>query len=181
MSKIKKSNANKLQHPEITPITRLWLLRLLIPLDLHRELIKHSYFSCDKSARIIGLGHWIDPMDRDFNDKLVRKELRKIYDGEEKRASKLRAPDILLANVNCLAKLIGLSKVDCQILAFVAVIHNERILDDAADNLGALSSRNVFHTLSILLNIPESDISYSLSANNILNRSGIISLSNNGG
>lgn len=180
MPKHHNSKTNNLKNIDITPITRLWLLRLLVPLGMHQEFIGRHGFVCEKSAVKLGLEQWVDPEDKDFDPKLVRNELRELHNSAELNANKIAIPKILSKNICQLQKLIGLSDVDCRILEFVAIIHNERIFEDATDNLGALSSRNVFYNLSILLDICESDICESLKAKSILNKSGIITLSKDG-
>lgn len=43
------------------PAIRLWLLRILVPLGAHRELIGAQGFNNDPVAEVLGLGRWIDP------------------------------------------------------------------------------------------------------------------------
>lgn len=83
-------------------------------------------------------------------------------------------------NIEQLSKLVGLNNVDCRILEFAVAIHNERLLDDAADWLEQLSTVKVFHALSVILNLPEHDIRASLSAQSILARSGLLAVERKG-
>ncbi len=82
----------------------------------------------------------------------------------------------LRINVSQLSRLVGLSETDCRILEFTILLHTERLLDDAADWIGELSSAKVFHALSVILNLPEAEIRASLGAHGILARSGLISI-----
>jgi hypothetical protein len=79
-----------------------------------------------------------------------------------------------------LQELVALSDTDCRILEFAVLIHSERILDDLADELGPLSTIKMFHVLSVLLGIPESDIRTALSSQGVLARAGLVSVERNG-
>jgi transitional endoplasmic reticulum ATPase len=165
---------------DITPAVRLWLLRLLIPLGGHREFIGRHGFSNDTVAQMLGLGEWIDPVDRDFDPKVVRAELRKLHQTGERELRDAATPSCFASNVVRLSKLVGLSDTDCRVLEFAVLIHNERLLDDASDWLGQLSSVKVFHALSILLDLPEHEIRSALSTSGILTKSGLVSVNRSG-
>lgn len=159
------------------PIVQLWLLRLLVPLEGHREFIKQCGFTNDALAEMLGLGEWVDPVDRDFDQKLARSELRRIYQAGERKFKNAVMPTCLSRNVERLAKLVGLNETERRILGFAVLIQSERIIDDTADWLGQLSSAKVFHVLSVLLDLPDAEIRASLSPQGILARSGLVSVS----
>ena len=165
---------------DVDPIIRLWLLRILVPLGGHREFLRANGFINDTLAATIGLGHWIDPSHKDFEIKLVQSELRNLHQQAEKQYGKAFAPACLRNNIGLLSGLVGLSATDCRILEFAVSLHNERLLDDTADWLGQLSSVKVFHVLSVLLDFPEADIRASLSAQSILNCSGLLAVDRSG-
>ena len=165
---------------DIAPIIRLWLLRILVPLGAHQEFVTTSCFANDTLAETLGLSAWIDPVTCDFEPKAVRAELRKQHQLSERKLGGAQAPSCLRNNVARLSELVGLSDTDCRILEFAVLVQSERILDDTADWLGDLSSQKVFHTLSVLLDLPESDVRSSLSAKAILARSGLVSVDRSG-
>lgn len=165
---------------DMPPIVHRWLLRLLVPLGGHRDFVNQHGFSNDTLAEMLGLSEWIDPAPRDFEPKTVRAELRKLYQAGERKLRNSPTPVCLSSNVARLSKLVGLSESDCRILEFAVMIQNERLLDDTADWLGQLSSVKAFHALSVLLDIPEPEIRASLSAQGILARSGLVSVSRSG-
>lgn len=135
------------------PIICLWLLRILVPLGGHREFIRSHGFNNDTLAEVLGLGHWVAPGDfdvpaflrrsskasqndlekDDFDQKVVLSELRILHQKAEKQWKHEPLPDCLQSNVRQLSELVGLSPADCRILEFAVLIHNERLLDDAAD------------------------------------------------
>ena len=48
---------------EIEPLTRLWILRLLVPLGGYKEFVTPSGFADDHVAKALGLGKLIDQAD----------------------------------------------------------------------------------------------------------------------
>lgn len=162
------------------PIVLLWILRILVCLGGHREFLRPHGFNCDRIADVIGLGAWIDPSPEDFNMKAALSEMRSLHLKAERQQAKVLPGACLRHNVGQLSRLVGLNATDCRILEFAVSIHNERLLDDAADWLGQLSSTKVFHALSVILNLPESDIRASLNAHGILVRSGLVSMDRSG-
>lgn len=178
MAKHRTRNADHAIH--IDPIIRLWLLRILVPLGGQREFVHNHGFSDDTVAEAIGLGYWIDPSPNDFDPKAVRTELRQLHQRAEKQLSQSTLPASLRQNISQLSELVGLSSTDCRVLEFAVSIQNERLLDDAADWLGQLSSTKVFHTLSTLLDLPEPNIRASLGSQGILARSGLVSIDHSG-
>ena len=54
------------------PHIALWMLRLLTSPSGLRQFVRKSGFGRDDIAYALGLDHWIDPEDRDFNPQAVR-------------------------------------------------------------------------------------------------------------
>ena len=161
-------------------LTRLWMLRLLVPLGAHRMLVTPHGFQNDEVMAAIGLGEWLETGKRDFDSSIVRAELREVHAEAERSLRSAKAPAVLRANVERLAQLLGLSKVDRQILEFAIMIRDERLLNDAADFLGALTIAKVIYALSILLDVPEPEMKAALSANSALARSGLVTVDYDG-
>ena len=164
---------------KIEPRVKLWILRILVNLGAHRNFTKHG-FSSDAIAEVIGLGDWIDSASRDFDPKVVTSELRKLHQLAEDKITKAPLPICLRQNIGQLSNLVGMSSTDCRVLEFAVSIHSERLLDDTSDLLGSISSAKAFHALSIILDLPESDIRSSLSAQGILACSGLVSVERGG-
>lgn len=164
---------------QITPSVLLWMLRMLVPLAGHRELVGSRGFSDDRLARALGLGEWIDPEDRDFDAPTVRARLRELHrEAEHKQDNAL--PPILRANIDRLADLVGMSDAECRVLGFATLLHHEQELDKAADTLGALSSPAIVDVLAALLDLPEPDVRAALSVQGVLARSGLLSVDRSG-
>ena len=65
-----RGRSSRLSHT-MEPAIRLWLLRILVPLGAHRELIGAQGFTNDAVAEVLGLGRWIDPDQNDFDPKAI--------------------------------------------------------------------------------------------------------------
>ena len=164
----------------ILPIIHLWLLRSLVLLEGHREFIRNNCFNNESLAEVLGLGEWIDPVNSAFDEKTVRAALRKCHQIAERKWHDATPPSCLRKNVARLSRLVGLSATDCRILEFAVLIQNERLLDDATDWMGQLSSAKVIYVLSVLLDLPEQAIRSSLTAQGTLAKSGLVSVGRNG-
>ena len=52
---------------DLPPLVHLWLLRLLVPLGVHRDFFVGDSFNNDTLAEALGLGDWIDLAPREFD------------------------------------------------------------------------------------------------------------------
>ena len=158
----------------------LWLMRFLVPLNGYKEFLNQGGFDNDNTAKMIGLGHWINPVNRNFDEKQALKELRELHRMSEEKLDQTMASGIITRNIKKLSNLVGLSETDCRVLEFAVFFYNENALEDTSYYLGSLSSRKVIQVLSVLLNIPEQDVQHSLSPKSALTKSGLLTLSING-
>jgi SpoVK/Ycf46/Vps4 family AAA+-type ATPase len=165
--------------PVLPPITRLWILRMLVPLAGHRELLMPRAFSDDELARVLGLDEWIDPPDRDFDPAAVRARLGELHRQAERGADRA-LPAILDANIGRLGELVGLSAAERSILGFATMLHHECELDKAADTLSRLSSAAVVEVLALLLDLPAHEVRAALAYDGVLARSGLLSVDRSG-
>jgi SpoVK/Ycf46/Vps4 family AAA+-type ATPase len=165
--------------PVLPPITRLWILRMLVPLAGHRELLMPRAFSDDELARVLGLDEWIDPPDRDFDPAAVRARLSELHRQAERGADRA-LPAILDANIGRLGELVGLSAAERSILGFATMLHHECELDKAADTLSRLSSAAVVEVLALLLDLPAHEVRAALAYDGVLARSGLLSVDRSG-
>jgi ATP-dependent 26S proteasome regulatory subunit len=165
--------------PTLAPVVHLWILRILVPLGGHRELVRPRGFKEDGVARVLGLEEWIDPEDFDFDSTAVRTRLRELHRQAERTAER-SLPAILEANLMRLAALVGMSDAECRILGFATMLHHERDLDNASDTLGVLSSSAIVDVLAALLDLPEHEVRGALSIQGVLARSGLLSVDRSG-
>jgi len=153
-------------------LVKLWMLRLLVPLNGYREFSNSFSFDYDV-AEFLKLKTAKRSDDLDF--KSIRKELYSLYNLTETKSHSCNASMCLSQNILKLASLLGLSDVDCRILEFSIFLQNEELLTNVSDLLGAnLTSLKIIKILSVVLNIPEQEISQSLSLNAPLTNSGLL-------
>ena len=69
----------------LTPIVRLWILRILHPLGGYKEWVQNHGFRCDELASALGLQAWLDEGERPFDARAVRLELRQRYSAAERQ------------------------------------------------------------------------------------------------
>jgi AAA+ superfamily predicted ATPase len=161
------------------PIVELWVMRMLVPLGAHRAFITRTEFSDESVAEKLGLGHWIDAPDREFDPKAIRIALRERHRQLEQSCCDITMPACLNSNIERLVSLMGLSEIDRRILEFTVLIHTDRLLDDAADLIGILTSAKVCRALAGILNLPVNAVRSALSMQGVLAQSGLVSLSRN--
>ena len=165
---------------ELDPLTRLWILRILMRLKVSTRFIRRNDFLDDDIATSLGLGKWVDSDTREFNPAAVRAELSAIHEKSEATCDKARPSAAMARNIKRLAKMLELTPVDCRILVFVVLIHNDEALDNAADWIGPLTTTKVIRALARVLDLPSRRVADSLSPQGILARSGLISVERNG-
>ncbi|MEX3693859.1 AAA family ATPase [Paraburkholderia sp. BR14263] len=163
----------------LSPKVRLWILRLLVLLGCQNAFVQRGGFSDDQLAEALGLGEWIDNEDDGFSAAAARKKLRKLHLSAEATLDGTPMSSRASSNIQRLAELAGLSAADSSILEFVVALRTERLLDDAGDLLGSLSSGKTFHVLSVLLDQPEAVVRAALSSHGVLADTGLVSVDRN--
>ena len=161
---------------EVLALVQLWLGRMLIALGGHKKLIRHGCFSDDGVAEAVGLGRYIDGREREFDAKAVLSALRRWVRAMERKHQYTVSPSPLRENVMRLARQVGLSDVDSRIFEFVVLLQTHQVLDDAGDWLGELTERRTIYILSVLLSLPEDEVSHSLRGGGILRVSGLVAV-----
>lgn len=157
-------------------LVRLWLLRLLIPMGLHRKFITRRGVQDDAIAAALDILEWVGIDPDDFDAEALLTELRRQHRLAERSAHRTHPPKELTNNVEQLANLVGLSETDQRILEFAIIIHTNSVLDDSADWLGMLSSIKAADVIAELLSLPQKNVRDSLSSQGALARTGLLKL-----
>lgn len=165
--------------PDICSLVRLWILRLLVPLQGQQAFVRDQCFTDNDIARALGLEHWIDPPDGEFNPKQVRLELRDLHKDAESRLAKAGPPNGLAQNTARLVKLAGLSEAERRIMEFAVIIRTETLLAEAGEFLGQLAPHKTCHALAVALGLPETEVRMALSARGAVSRSGLVKMDHN--
>lgn len=162
-------------------LLRLWSLRVLVPLGGLRELISTRGCMSDSINQLIDLEDLMDPADPlELDPQAVTKNLKKQYLEAEQAAANIPLPDRLRQNLQRLSATLSLSDIECQLLAFTALLHSENALEEVCELRGSLSSNEVIRTLSVILDLPTREVRNALGANSALSRSGLLRLDRTG-
>jgi transitional endoplasmic reticulum ATPase len=164
--------------PSLSPLVRLWVLRMLVPLGGNRRFIRNSDFDRDDLAIALGFAEEVNNRPENFAPKKIRAKIARLHREAEKAA--LAEPPghnpVLEFNLNQFQALLGLGPMDRNLLRFALVIHTDSALDDAAEMLGCLSTAQLVPVLAGVLGVSEKAVREATSQDSPLLRSGIISL-----
>jgi len=160
----------------LDPIVKLWILRILVPLGGQHEFISDYYLTNNELAKQLGLGHWVEVDRDDYDVRSIRKELLDAYQKAESGAHQCRIPSTLAKNIKQIKGLIGLTRTDIQLLAFVTTLATDHFLEASIEGLGKLSTRAMYKILAVILSRLEKEIEAALSPDGALVRSGLITL-----
>ena len=177
----KRRKKPTLDHPEnaLDTLCRLWMLRLLVPLKGHLKFVCDMGYMDNGVACALGL---LDESEvdtlfglcADFDETAARRDLGAMYRAAERGASGVVLPGVVARNIARLAELLGLSRDDQMVLAFVILLHGEQTLADAAASIGPVSDSKLAATLAVVLGLSAAAVAASLSPSGRLNRSGIV-------
>lgn len=163
--------------PGIIPeIVRLWMFRVLVDLGAHRDFVQKGGLNDDGLAEATRLTHWRSDQTDRYEQARALADLRKNAAAAKAAHRKPAIPRTLTANGKRLARLVGLSTAERQILEFAVLVHSCRVLRDALDLLGDMSLGTLKHALSVLLDQPEAEIAGALASGGLLGRSGLLSI-----
>ncbi len=161
-----------------SPLMRLWLIRILVPLGGYVEWFSQS-FMFDATNRVeSAIGLTEDTCDNlaSFSDREHVKLLRKLHAKAEKELTKAALPVTLADNCARIAALLGLNAVAQKILAFAVLLHRDALLQEVADHLGDVSIAQVHRVLSVVLDEPEAVIREALAPASALIQSGLVDI-----
>lgn len=167
-------------YPEESPVVRMWVLRLMFVYGGHgKRSALAAYLNEDAETLMDACGLMSKPM-LSSNPKTVHAELRRLYKAAEAEGCQTSLPATLLLNVQCLAKLVGLSDTDCRVLEFSIMLFEDSRFRAICDAMGSLTTLQTHHLLAVVLDVPEAGIRASLSGQSALIRSGLLSVERSG-
>jgi transitional endoplasmic reticulum ATPase len=160
---------------DIQPIVRLWILRLLIPLECHKRFITSHGLDSDELAIVFDLPVTDEESSKSYNPIAMRAHLKRCYEEAEQTAEDCALPQTLADNIEKLADQVGLNETESWILAFTILIRSNRLLGEVTDWLGSnLNTIKAYHILSVLLNCPEEEIRKALSMQSVLMQTSLV-------
>ncbi len=152
------------------PVTRLWALRMLEKLGL-REYCTH-YLLSHTNELVVLLGLNMPGNDLGMSQEELMDFISKRHAEYERMQPMIQGE--LRCNLDRLGQLMGLDRVDKDILGFVTVLFSNSAFITMSESLGSLNSAGMERALSIILAQPLSAIHKALSRESTLSRSGIL-------
>jgi SpoVK/Ycf46/Vps4 family AAA+-type ATPase len=165
---------------KIHPLTQVWAFRILVLAGGHSEFVElEGGFSDMALAQAIGLTEYLDETNQDV-DELDRRQCLRVLKNlhtkiETTQKGSLRMP-VLEENIQQLKTMAGLSEVDCKILLFAVLIHNDTVLENAADLLGSINSGKLVQIFAMLLDLSLEQVKQAISSQGRLERSGLLKI-----
>ncbi|MDD3591867.1 MAG: ATP-binding protein [Sulfurovum sp.] len=160
-------------------IVELWILRILIPLNGHRDFINLSRgFSNDTIAYFLGLDKYVDNYSEEqFKEvfQILKERLETLEELDSVRYAKT-----LEDNIEKVLKLIQLNSVEKDILVFSIYLKYYELINDATRTLNDLSTDRLIVVLSVLLDHNASSIKSALSPQGKLAQSGLVTVDRRG-
>lgn len=153
----------------------LWALRIIVRLNGINEFIdKYGEFRRNEIAYFLGLGEYVDTKE-ELNKKNILQQLKEKQIQFEKR-KRFTTSKILNRNIKKISALMDLNPYEEQILEFTILLNQYDILDDITDLLGnKLNINHVKKYLSVILNIPYTEIDNAFKSNSKFLKSSLIS------
>jgi transitional endoplasmic reticulum ATPase len=165
---------------EESPIIRMWVLRLMSTCGGRGRKGPLLAYLDDEAESLMDACGLMSKAMQSSNPKTVLVELRKLQKAAEVDGRKATLPGTLLTNVQCLAKLVGLSDTDCRVLEFSVMLFEDSRFRAICDALGTLTTTQTHHLLAVILDLPEGDVRVSMSGQSALIRSGLLSVERTG-
>ncbi len=168
-----QSDSQEIILNEHQDLMALWCLRILVRLGGYKGLVSNHRFGGGDVLRLVGLG--------DIDEELPKKVLLEILAGKLKTLEKRRitASGVLRNNLDSLAKTLGFSSTEVDILEFAVLLRGHQTLEDAVGLVGnELSAGNVLQALAVIINRPRREVLAALHPESALLASGILHLNN---
>lgn len=160
-------------------IVELWILKVLIRLNGHRDFVGTTGgFSDDSIAYFLGLDKYVN----EYVNKQIN-EVMQILQGQLESLETSRTPKFpktLMRNVKKVMKLIDLNRVERDILIFTIYLKYYDLMDAATRTLNELSTDRLIGILSVLLDHDTSKIKSALSPQGKLSQAGLVTVDRDG-
>ena len=121
-----------------SPVIRMGVLRLMSAYRSGGKLGALTAFLDEDAETLIDACGLMSKAMQSSNPRTVAAELRKLRKAAEEHGRNALLPQTLLTNVQCLAKLVGLSETDCRLLEFSVMMFEDSRFREICDAMGAL-------------------------------------------
>ncbi len=161
---------------ELSGLSRLWSLRILVQLKCHHRFTSSIGFTDDAMAIALGLERWVDESIDATARQDVLRELKALHTEAEHQCDAIMWPEALASNIAKLGELANLDQIDRQILAFTILLHNDPLLQSACRLLSPIASHALPAVLASILQLRENEVRAALGRDGKLIRTGLVSI-----
>ena len=161
---------------EMWPLCRLWILRILVNLGTHSELVRHWNYQEKKLAAALGLPEGGPGDDERKFHRRMMKRLRLLLDRAERSAGATLIPPSVAANLELVSGWAGLDENERLLLLFALAMRDDTHLDAACSLLDNLNRSRTYRALSTILALPLETIRKAFSPGSALQRSALLTL-----
>lgn len=165
-----------------SPLTlhaRLWCLRLLVQAGGHRRFLQADGYALPELAEALGLPPY-EPLHAEPGEcptpAVIQAALAAALDATVLECAGSDYPLVLEENVARLAGVVGLSRLEQQLLCLTVLLHLEHLLEETAECFGALTVARMHHLLAELFGVPDAAVAEALRADGPLARSGLLTV-----
>jgi len=165
---------------ELVDKATLWVLRILLNLGAHKKFIDTDGDLCEESLTyLLGLDKYANLSSDEYERVEVINILKSKLIILEKQ-KKFSSTKILENNIKQIVKLINLNRYEEQILEFVILVKQYKVLDDAVELLGSnFNSVQLKRALGVILNIPKVEIEKAFASHSKLTKSLLVYIDKN--
>ena len=177
MNTIIEFDKSQLMDKRLIDKTSLWVLRIILNLGGHRELIdKDNFVSSDNILAFLDGNQFLDTDEDTFTrDEVLSFFSDNLYKLEEQK--KFQTNKLLSKNIAQISSLMKLNKYEEQILEFVTLLKQYELLDNAVGLLGSeLNTTQTKRALSVILNIKQKYIDRAFASNSKLSKSSLVTI-----
>ncbi|MBL1260450.1 MAG: AAA family ATPase [Thiotrichaceae bacterium] len=160
------------------PLLKLWNLRILIRLNtFNRVFDRYGGLQDPEMMHILGLSAFLQ--NEGVDKKTIFSNLSNTLKALENETP-MAPQDIFSVNIKILQKSLSLTPCEIDILRFVIVSGSSSGFNMVIETLGEMSNEQIRHALSIILNVPRSEIENAMRTNGALISAGLLRFNTSG-
>lgn len=159
------------------PLVRRWIMRIIVRMGAHKQLLLRDYIRDDSVLLVVGLEHLlVQEADGQYRQREAQREV--FAHLERLEAERIEVPTNcpLETNLTWLANRLGISEIDLQILRFVILADDCDTLDLVLNRMGSLSLHTIQLMFADTLELPIAAVADALRPNGKLATCGIMAV-----
>lgn len=166
---------------EATPLIRLLVLRILVPLRGYRNVACAAGFHSDLLCELLGIERgrrrWdTSPEPSGYDEAATIQRLHRLHEAAEAGRAGIAVPGTLRRNIERMVELVGLDQLDAEILQLAILIRTDAALREAAESISAIDPVRLHRAVAVVLRRPVPEVRRALGPRSRLERTGLITV-----